>query len=109
MPTKKTGTTPANQQKGKKVCTCCHHRPARPGPVLMSAGKVVAGGAVGVALGTLLGFFVLAPNIDGGPDRVVGDSRDELAAATSERDTASAENDAADGIIAADGKFVVLV
>lgn len=25
MPTKKTGTTPANQQKGKKVCTCCHH------------------------------------------------------------------------------------
>ena len=24
MPTKKTGTTPANQQKGKKVCTCCH-------------------------------------------------------------------------------------
>lgn len=67
----------------------------------MSAGKVVAGGAVGVALGTLLGFFVLAPNIDGGPDRVVGDSRDELAAATSERDTASAENDAADGIIAA--------
>lgn len=25
MPTKKPGTTPANQQKGKKVCTCCHH------------------------------------------------------------------------------------
>nr|DAS11924.1 MAG TPA: His-Me finger endonuclease beta4-alpha2 domain [Caudoviricetes sp.] len=25
MPTKKNGATPANQQKGKKVCTCCHH------------------------------------------------------------------------------------
>ena len=25
MPTKKTGTTPANQQKGKKVCSCCHN------------------------------------------------------------------------------------
>ena len=24
MPTKKTGVTPANKQKGKKVCTCCH-------------------------------------------------------------------------------------
>lgn len=67
----------------------------------MSAGKVVAGGAVGVALGTVLGFFVLAPNIDGGPDRVVGDSRDELEQVTADRDTASAENDAADAVIAA--------
>jgi hypothetical protein len=67
----------------------------------VSAGKVVAGGAVGVALGTVLGFFVLAPNIEGGPDRVVGDSRDELKQVTAERDTASAENDAADGVIAA--------
>lgn len=25
MPTKKTGTTPANKQKGKKVCSCCHN------------------------------------------------------------------------------------
>ena len=24
LPTKKTGVTPANKQKGKKVCTCCH-------------------------------------------------------------------------------------
>lgn len=53
----------------------------------MSAPKVLGGVAAGIAAGTLLGFYVLAPNVEGGPAGTGGaaqeqldDAREELAA-----------------------------
>ena len=36
----------------------------------MSAGKGTGLAAAGIAAGTLLGFYVLAPNVEGGPTAV---------------------------------------
>ncbi|MDN6535694.1 MAG: copper transporter [Corynebacterium variabile] len=44
----------------------------------MSGPKILGGVAAGIAAGTLLGFYVLAPNVEGGPAAVDSDVQEQL-------------------------------
>lgn len=66
----------------------------------MSAGKTTGIVAAGIAAGTLLGFYVLAPNIEGGPETVDSDTQAELKDATDRADAATAQGEASDGVLA---------
>lgn len=60
----------------------------------MSTAKVVAGAGLGIALGAALGFYVLAPNVSGGPVGSVRTLENELAAATAAKEEAQAQEEA---------------
>lgn len=65
----------------------------------MSGPKVLGGVAVGVALGTALGFYVLAPNVEGGPAGVDSGVQEQLDDTRGQLDAASAGLDADDGVL----------
>jgi hypothetical protein len=65
----------------------------------MGAGKATGLAAVGIAAGTLLGFYVLAPNVEGGPTGVDSTAEAELDEATQRADTAEASAGASDGML----------
>lgn len=65
----------------------------------MSAGKGTGLAAAGIAAGTLLGFYVLAPNVEGGPTAVDSETRTELDAETVRADRAEASVGGADELL----------
>lgn len=65
----------------------------------MSGPRLVGGIAVGVALGTLLGFYVLAPNVEGGPGSADTEGNRERAEISRNLDEASAGLDADDAVL----------
>lgn len=65
----------------------------------MGAGKTTGVVALGVAVGTALGFYVLAPNVEGGPAAADSETRTELSAESDRADLATAEGDASDEVL----------
>ncbi|AGP30684.1 copper transporter [Corynebacterium terpenotabidum] len=65
----------------------------------MSGPRILGAAAAGVAAGTLLGFYVLAPNIEGGPGGDDQGLQDELSAAVAEQTRSAAELDADDAVL----------
>lgn len=65
----------------------------------MGAGKTTGVVALGVAVGTALGFYVLAPNVEGGPAAADSETRAELSAESDRADLATAEGDASDEVL----------
>lgn len=65
----------------------------------MGAGKTTGVVALGVAVGTALGFYVLAPNVEGGPAAADSETRAELNAESDRADLATAEGDASDEVL----------
>lgn len=65
----------------------------------MSAGKVTGAVAVGIAAGTALGFYVLAPNVEGGPAAVDSEAQEQLADETERADLETAEGEASDAVL----------
>lgn len=66
----------------------------------MGAGKATGLTALGIAAGTLLGFYVLAPNVEGGPAAVDSEAESRLAAETDRADAEAAEGEASDAVLA---------
>lgn len=64
-----------------------------------SAGKVIAGLGLGVALGTAFGFYALAPNVSGGPGGG-GVSQSELHQEREAREAAESNNTVSDAVLA---------
>lgn len=66
----------------------------------MSGPRILGGVAAGIALGTLLGFYVLAPNVEGGPGAPDSSAKQELEDTARQRDEATAGLDADDAVLA---------
>lgn len=66
----------------------------------MSKSRTIAGVGFGTALGVLLGFYVLAPNVEGGPSGDSSNVKRELVTAESDRDAARLDADASDDVLA---------
>lgn len=64
-----------------------------------SAGKVIAGLGLGVAMGTAFGFYALAPNVEGGPAGEGAASRQELQSERDAREAAEGNITAADAVL----------
>ena len=85
----------------------------------MSKSRVIAGLGLGLAAGTALGFYVLAPNVPGGPSSTGSATHRELEEQTSAREIAEGKNKASDAVLEdvassavrgkLDGKSVVLI
>lgn len=65
----------------------------------MSAGKITGAVAGGTAAGIALGFYILAPNVEGGPAAVDSTTQQELAAETQRADLEAAEGEASDAVL----------
>lgn len=65
----------------------------------MSTGKTTGVLALGVAVGTALGFYILAPNVEGGPAAVDSEAQARLSAETDRADLATAEGEASDAVL----------
>jgi len=65
----------------------------------VSGGKIVGGVAAGVAVGTVLGFYVLAPNVEGGPAGTDQSTTSELDTVRDELDAANAGLEADDAVL----------
>ncbi|HIW90266.1 MAG TPA: copper transporter [Candidatus Corynebacterium avicola] len=65
----------------------------------MGAGKATGLAAAGIAAGTLLGFYVLAPNVEGGPTGVDSETQKELDAETVRADRAEAAVAGSDAVL----------
>lgn len=64
-----------------------------------SAGKVIAGLGFGVAVGTALGFFALAPNVPGGPVAKDSSAEQELKSEQTAREKAEGQSTASDKVL----------
>ena len=65
----------------------------------MGAGKTTGVVALGIAVGTALGFYVLAPNVEGGPTAVDSEAQSRLAEETDRADLESAEGEVSDAVL----------
>ncbi|WP_420098600.1 copper transporter [Corynebacterium sp.] len=65
----------------------------------MGAAKTTGVVAIGIALGTALGFYVLAPNVEGGPAAVDSEAQARLSEAAERADLEAAEGDASDAVL----------
>lgn len=65
----------------------------------MSKSRVIAGLGLGVAAGTALGFYALAPNVPGGPSNTSSATHRELEEQTSAREVAEGKNKASDSVL----------
>lgn len=65
----------------------------------MSGPKILGGVAAGIAAGTLLGFYVLAPNVEGGPAAVDSDVQEQLDSTRDELSASTAGLDADDAVL----------
>ena len=64
-----------------------------------SAGKVIAGLSFGIAAGTALGFFALAPNVPGGPVAKDSSAAQQLKDEKAARDKAEGQSAASDKVL----------
>ncbi|WP_291480385.1 copper transporter [Corynebacterium sp.] len=65
----------------------------------MGAGKTTGVVALGIAVGTAVGFYVLAPNVEGGPAAVDSEAQSRLTAETDRADLATAEGEVSDAVL----------
>lgn len=72
-----------------------------------SAGKVIAGLGLGIAVGTAFGFYALAPNVEGGPGGSSASVQQELNAEKASREAAEGEVDASNDVLSGVAKDAV--
>jgi hypothetical protein len=65
----------------------------------VSGPKILGGVAAGIAAGTLFGFYVLAPNVEGGPTAVDSGVQEELDSTRDELSASTAGLDADDAVL----------
>lgn len=65
----------------------------------MSGPKILGGVAAGIAAGTLFGFYILAPNVEGGPAAVDSGVQEELDSTRDELSASTAGLDADDAVL----------
>ncbi|RAV31659.1 copper transporter [Corynebacterium heidelbergense] len=73
----------------------------------MSTGRIIAGLGAGIALGTLFGFYALAPNVEGGPGGGSASAQHQLEQERSARQSAEADANTADQIIDAQAQTLL--
>lgn len=72
-----------------------------------SAGKVIGGLALGIALGTAFGFYALAPNVEGGPGGGSAQVQEQLDAEKANREAAEGDVDASNEVLTGVSKDAV--